>query len=463
MKARWHAAALLVAGLIPPSPAPARGQEAAPPPPPGRFADLAPAPLSDLLVETPHERADRLVAEARAHREANRWRAALEATGQAIAADPDRAEAYILRSKLYGGRRLFAHAIAALDDAIAALPENPSLRALRGSYRCLQRDAGGLAEYDDALRLARGRPSVVLYIRRERGRSLAELGDDRRCVAEFDALITPDDKVMTDYFWRGTALLHLGEFERALPDFERAAALEPDPNDAYWRGYARLRAGRYAEALADYESARLAYPNSEHVQAEYGLALLAVGRKAEAIRHLDALLARFPADGRVQTTRGWVALLTGDMARAHDLLARATDQPNGQLFAGFGGGWLLKTPQADAILADFEARCRTAPDLPFALYYRAGDEAKTNLVPHPEFDLALVCRFLRDSRLAPLLIFQVQASYPDQPWRPAAHLGRVLAASGQLDPRKIQDAAEDLCCGWLWPEPLPRPALLGRN
>ena len=192
--------------------------------------------------------------EARKHQSANRWSQALAETALAIEANPREFKAYELRADLYESKHLYAHAIATMSDAIAACPDNPAAWADRGSYRCIQQDrAGGLADIKEGFRCLDGDPANLKRLRSIRGAAHANLGDDRRCVEEYDSIITDGSFEADDLTARGRSLIRLGEFDRAVADLDRALAIEFDSNRVYFRGLARLRAGRFVEAVADLE------------------------------------------------------------------------------------------------------------------------------------------------------------------------------------------------------------------
>ncbi len=422
------------------------------------FADLTSfaKDLPPTLLESARQRAESFLAEARGHRAADRWRAALDATGRAIAADPSLAVAHQLRAEVYADKTLYAHAIAALHDGLACCPHNALLWGYRGVLRSTERDpSGGLADIDTAMQIAAGDPSTLAWLRSCRARVLGDLGNSRECITALNEAEAAGETDPNLILQRGSMRFKLRDFDGALADIEQAMTLAPNATTTYHRGAVRLRAGHFAAALADYEAIRADFATDPTVQCEYGIALFAAGRRADAIAHLDSLLRQDPDDRLCQTARGWFALLGGDLQLAHTLLNQVSRAGTRRAhFDIYADSSFLTDPEYDAILTDFEARCRVAPYLPFALYFRTGAEARTKLLPRPMFHVALVCRFLRDPSLAPTVIAQFHAVHLDQPWRPAANLGEVIAAACLLDRARLRQAGTHLAT-WLASNPTP--------
>ena len=259
----------------------------------------------------------------------------------------------------------------------------------------------------------------------------------------------------------------LGEFDRAVLDAEHALQLVPTPDARMRRGYIRLRAGRFAEALADLEHSRTDFPTAVSVQTLLGLALIANGRTSETIPLLDSLLKANPAggnvlcssdrpgepgrviDGGAMTVRGWLALLTGDFAKAQSLLTQAAGAPDGLLQYGLWFGDNRKNRDLDSTFAEFEARCRVAPSLPWAFIVLQGDAARCNAKPRREFIASLVCRLAPDPNQYPMLTFSVFADHPEQPWKVYAVLGELIASTCLLDRAQLVEALDNLR---LWAE-----------
>ena len=67
-----------------------------------------------------------------------------------------------------------------------------------------------------------------------RGLALYNLGDFRRAVADYETYIERDPENTAAYYSRGLALSKLGEFDRAIADFEIYIARDSENADAYY-------------------------------------------------------------------------------------------------------------------------------------------------------------------------------------------------------------------------------------
>lgn len=95
----------------------------------------------------------------------------------------------------------------------------------------------------------------------------------------------------------GTAWLALRRHAEATQAFSEALALQPDMGEAAFnRGNAQQRIGRTAEALDDYRLAARLRPALAPAQAALGRAALVAGLDAEAAAALERLVALDPAD-----------------------------------------------------------------------------------------------------------------------------------------------------------------------
>jgi tetratricopeptide (TPR) repeat protein len=135
------------------------------------------------------------------------------------------------------------------------------------------------------------------------------------------------------YHWRGAEYLKLGEDDRAIADFDRALALDPNLATAYSdRGIAYRRAGRYELAIADYGQAIRLWPNWHDWYLNRGVSYEALGRHDEAIADFTKAVFYNPRLVRGYVLRADVyagkddlALAAADIRRAmsikHDALA----------------------------------------------------------------------------------------------------------------------------------------------
>ncbi len=101
--------------------------------------------------------------------------------------------------------------------------------------------------------------------------------------ADFDKAIAADPRNATALLWRGIIWAHLGFFDRAQADLDRAIALEPNYlNASRHKALALLLAGREDEAIALFESGvAKGFVNSR--SENFVAPILAHGRRTEAL------------------------------------------------------------------------------------------------------------------------------------------------------------------------------------
>lgn len=169
-------------------------------------------------------------------------RTALAEATLAIRAKPDWAEAYRFRGKVYGSKRLNRRAIADLSQAIRLEPKSRSF-SQRGFFYCVERDfKRGLVDFEVALEVAPD-DATRAYAYASRGAALIHRGDHQGAVADFDRAIALAPGSEYDHLGRGIALSKLGEFDRSVADFDRANAIKPGADNWYNRGESHFRQG----------------------------------------------------------------------------------------------------------------------------------------------------------------------------------------------------------------------------
>ncbi len=89
-----------------------------------------------------------------------------------------------------------------------------------------------------------------------RGNAYRDLGEFRRAIEDYDQALQLDPGVAAAYSNRGIAYAELGELRRAIEDFDQALRLDPEDAVAYHnRGTAYRALGAYERAVEDWERA----------------------------------------------------------------------------------------------------------------------------------------------------------------------------------------------------------------
>lgn len=109
--------------------------------------------------------------------------------------------------------------------------------------------------WDDAEKLVRNRPYVYgaerIYF--NRGTELGHLGRYEEAIADFDRAIATSHPLDFMYDNRATAYYSLGRYQEALRDYDRAIALNPNnPNSYNGRALTYRALGNFAAAQDDF-------------------------------------------------------------------------------------------------------------------------------------------------------------------------------------------------------------------
>ncbi len=237
----------------------------------------------------------------------------------------DRSRSELCRCVQRPRRRLFA--VAGFPGgagpgrrALRLKPDNANYRAVRGniysrwdvSVRPLRIMIAVLATNADNISALAGR-----------AQSFAALGQFARAIDDYDRLagLLPGSSQV--YFYRASQYLSLGDYARAVEDYDRAIMLQPGvPVVFNNRCWARALWGRYLEAAeADcYEALALA-PNDPKAEDSLGLVHYRMGAYAKATADYAAALAVDAKSASSLYMRGLLRLSGGDRAGGYADLA----------------------------------------------------------------------------------------------------------------------------------------------
>jgi lipoprotein NlpI/V8-like Glu-specific endopeptidase len=244
--------------------------------------------------------------------------------GAAIAANPKRAELYVLRAiwNRYAGRDEDARRD--LAQTLALDTNFAPARYLRGRMELEQGDA-------DSLRLASGdftvlannhaeSPDVLLY----RGIAQSRAFSYAAAIADFDLVLKRQPKSAVAINERGDAWRGLRDYERALADYSKAIKFALDWPEAYRdRGYLYHLLARHEEARGDFS--RAIKLNARDAEAWNGRALVALaeGRISEAVGDFNRAIELTPQSGAYHANRATARMIDGDETRAIQDFRRA--------------------------------------------------------------------------------------------------------------------------------------------
>jgi tetratricopeptide (TPR) repeat protein len=116
-------------------------------------------------------------------------------------------------------------------------------------------------------------PYANAYI--TRGIAYCHLGQYQRAIEDFNEAIRLKPDLDTAYNNRGVAYINLGQYQRAIEDFNEAIHLKPDNVEAYnGRGAAYVNLDQYQRAIEDYNQAIHLKPDYANAYGSRGLTYL---------------------------------------------------------------------------------------------------------------------------------------------------------------------------------------------
>jgi lipoprotein NlpI len=198
-------------------------------------------PVDSSREESPAD----LVADAKSALGQRKFREAAELATKAIAAEPDRSEAYVVRGMAVGSLGRLKESIADFTKAIELKPDATTHMVRGRSYSELDEHAKALADFDRAVELdakARG-------AHRQRGRELFKMGEVEKSIAAFDRYVELEPDHENDLWERGLSRYYAGQFrlaQKSFEDYHRVGA--DDTENDLWRMLSQAEVDGLAEA-----------------------------------------------------------------------------------------------------------------------------------------------------------------------------------------------------------------------
>ncbi|WP_162917336.1 tetratricopeptide repeat protein [Dongia deserti] len=178
---------------------------------------------------------------------------------------------------------------------------------------------------------------------------------------------------------RARALDDLGDYKRAIADYDSAIVLAPDDPVLHLnRGVAKIHDGRPTDAIADYDTAIRLKPSWHLPYFDRAVALGDLGQRAAALKDYERAIQRKPDDAWIYVGQGDVLAASGDLERAlasYDkaLALRADlDDPRAKR-----ASVLLRLDRPAEALPEFDHVLATHPSKPHL--WQARGEAKFQL------------------------------------------------------------------------------------
>jgi tetratricopeptide (TPR) repeat protein len=267
---------------------------------------------------------------AKAHLEMNNLDGALASADSAISLEPAWTEAYALRAKIH--RRRNELNLARVDDRLAShLPAERPTSSPWTVADFLKRARFNLLahRYEEVIDLCDRALSANLssYFTDAlitRGNAYLGLGDWGRALRDFDEAIKLSPENSGAFFGRGNAYVRKKEREKAIADFSEAIRLKPAESEAWYnRARASLAMEKIEQALSDFSEAIRLNPKFAEAYAHRALALLRAKRGDEALKDAQAAVALSPENSEFSDIQAHVHFTRREFAEARADFERA--------------------------------------------------------------------------------------------------------------------------------------------
>lgn len=131
------------------------------------------------------------------------------------------------------------------------------------------------------------------------------LGQYQRAVEDYDQAIRLNPKVAWTYYWRGLSYVGLGQYQRAIEDYDQAIRLDPENATHYNdRGVAYGSLDQYYRAIEDFNHAIRLNPKDAKAYYNRGLVYQDLGQYQRAIEDYDQAIRLNPKDAGAYNNRG---------------------------------------------------------------------------------------------------------------------------------------------------------------
>jgi tetratricopeptide (TPR) repeat protein len=208
-----------------------------------------------------------------------------------------------------------------------------------------------IAEYDTALALS---PSYSIY--KGRGDTLIDMGDYARAIENFDASIRLNPQTAGSHLGRGRALAFSGRFREAIEEYDKALGLNArDPFTYNCRGLALAREKHDDRAVADFSKALELYPQFGDAFANRAEGRLRLGDEKSALEDFGLAIKYGTGNERVFYNRGSLRFRNrdfngaiSDYSKAIEINPRSTSAYHDR-----GRAWFA-TGQLDKAIEDYD-------------------------------------------------------------------------------------------------------------
>ncbi len=205
-----------------------------------------------------------------------------------------------------------------------------------------------------------------------RGNIYMSLGEYQKAINDYDQTIALDPKNDNALSSRGAAYFGLGEYQKSINDYDQAITLNPKDDNAFSnRGAAYTYLGEYQKAINDYDQAITLNPKNAKHFVNLGIIYARLGEHQKAIENYDQAITLNPKDDNAFGNRGTAYTYLGEYQKAiNDYDQAITLNPkNAEVFVNRGITYARLGEHQKAI-KDFNQAIKLDPKNARAFYHR---------------------------------------------------------------------------------------------
>lgn len=276
---------------------------------------------------------------------------------RALQLDPDLREAHKGLAKACRAEDLLQSTVEVLTQALGRWPQDRTFLLMRGDA------LAALGREDEAMTSYRRAGRSVEEIGLQLGAEALKRGNWQEARTHFERALAGRVEVSA-LNGLGTSLLELGEVEKALDAFRRAARMEPEDAAAFAHiGRAYLKYGRPLEAVAALERATALDRQSGRLRALLAQGLEQMGKLDEAAAAYSKAIELAPESGEYYHNLGYLYYRRGAWLEAENMFGKAIERNPRQVEAHFNlGGLYLDRKRFKQAVASYKAALKLRPE-----------------------------------------------------------------------------------------------------
>lgn len=202
-------------------------------------------------------------------------------------------------------------------------------------------------------------PQGLSFAYNNRGVALRGLGQYERALEDYNEALSIDPRSFRAYTNRGIVYAETGQLQRAIGDFDAAIAINPSYADAYTsRGLAKSSQGQLSGALEDFNKAINLKPSSVDAYLNRGVAFEQLGKLDRALEDYGKAIALDPSDYLAYCNRGIIFAKMGQSDKAvRDYDTSISLKPDFAKAYLERGALYMKTGEGGRAVADYRRAC----------------------------------------------------------------------------------------------------------